>query len=237
MNYICLIDFQINTKKMQYFNDEFIIFFQNLAQNNNREWFLANKKTYENLVKSPFLKLVDDLISKINSEIEPINLTSKDCIFRINRDVRFAKEKQPYKTNISALINQYGKKDKENPGMYLEINADMVMIYGGCFMPAKENLDKIRWYIMDNKDEFEDIINEKNFVKYYKEILGEKNKIIPKEFKEFGKTYNLIYNKQFFYNHNLPHEFITSNNLLNVIYNHYLAGNQLQKFLVKALNQ
>jgi len=222
---------------MQYFNDEFSIFFENLAQNNNREWFLNNKKIYESEVKTPFLKLIDDLISKINTELEPISLTSKDCIFRINRDVRFAKEKHPYKTNVSALINQYGKKDKENPGMYLELNGNMVMIYGGCYNPSKENLDKIRWYIMDNKDEFENIINDNNFVKYYKSILGEKNKIIPKEFKEFGKEYGLIYNKQYYYNHNLPKEFITADKLIDVIYNHYLAGNKLQKFLTKALNQ
>lgn len=222
---------------MQYFNNDFILFFDDLAQNNNREWFLANKKIYEKIVKTPFLKLVDDLISKINTDLEPISLSSKDCIFRINRDVRFAKEKHPYKTNVSALINQYGKKDKENPGMYLELNSNLVMIYGGSYMPSKENLDKIRWYIMDNKDEFDKIINDTHFVKYYKTILGEKNKIIPKEFKEFGKDYKLIYNKQFYYNHNLPKEFITSDKLLDVIYNHYVAGYKLQKFLMRAMNQ
>jgi uncharacterized protein (TIGR02453 family) len=219
---------------MKYFDKDFNSFFNELTENNNRDWFILNKKRYENSVKNPFFRLVDDLIVIINKEIEPT--TAKESIFRINRDVRFSKEKQPYKTNVSALITPKGRKDKENPGLYIELNSNSLNIYGGCYMPNKENLDKIRWHILDNSKRFNGMVSDIEFTKFFKEIKGEKNKILPKEFKAASIDLPILYNKQFYYTNILPKEIIQSEKLVDIILNHYKAGLKLQSFFIEAIN-
>ena len=96
---------------MQYFIPDFIEFFKELAANNNKDWFDINRKRYTDVIKEPFKKFVLDLIvevGKVNPKIKDIE--PKDCIFRINRDIRFSKDKTPYKMNVSALIAPGGKR-------------------------------------------------------------------------------------------------------------------------------
>ena len=90
---------------MAFFTPDFLQFFIELAPNNNKDWFDINRKRYENSVKEPFKKFVQQLIgelAKSNPAFE--SLEAKDCIFRINRDVRFSKDKIPYKMMVSAVI-------------------------------------------------------------------------------------------------------------------------------------
>lgn len=221
---------------MKYFDNDFNKFFIELSENNNRDWFLANKSRYEKSIKMPFFQLVNDLIDEINKNVEPLNTTAKESIFRINRDVRFSKDKNPYKSNVSAIISPKGRKDKENPGMYLEINPVNIHIYGGCYMPNTENLDKIRWHIMENQKKFNDIINDKNFVEKYGQLIGEKNKVLNKVFKDAAQNMPILYNKQYYYHAAIPNNLILTENLLDTIIEYYKAGNKLQTFFIDAIN-
>ena len=104
---------------MAHFNLDYLLFFQELAQNNHKEWFDLNRSRYEKNVKVPFRDFTQVAIDTI-AKSDPLfkDLLAKDCVFRINRDIRFSKEKIPYKTMCSALISPNGKKSKAINGIY-----------------------------------------------------------------------------------------------------------------------
>lgn len=107
---------------MQYFTQEFIDFYIELSRNNHKDWFHANKKRYEAIVKEPFLQLLTDLIAEMQKHDPKLEITAKECILRVNRDIRFSQDKSPYKLHVSAVISRTGKKDKGYPGLHLELN-------------------------------------------------------------------------------------------------------------------
>ena len=85
---------------MAYFKKEYLDFFEDLEKNNEREWFQENKKRYEEYVKTPFSSFVNDLILSFHDIFPEMTMTSKEAIFRIYRDVRFSKDKKPYKNHL-----------------------------------------------------------------------------------------------------------------------------------------
>ena len=106
---------------MSHLNENYRQFFVDLAPNNTSEWFNTNRKRYEQDVKIPFNNLVTELISKLaNIDKNLEGVKAADCIFRINRDIRFAKDKTPYKLNMSAAIAPGGRKNMSYPGFYFE---------------------------------------------------------------------------------------------------------------------
>lgn len=218
---------------MKYFSPDFIQFFIDLAPNNNKEWFDANRKRYETNVKKPFEQFVSDLINEIHKIDESVNITYKEAIFRINKDVRFSKDKEPYKLNRSAIISPVGTKDKTIPGMYFEITPEEVGVYGGLYMPDKNQLQRVREEISSNLKKFNTLITEKEFVRIYGEILGEKNVRLPKEFNEIVKEQPLVANKQFYYYTKLPVEAIFKPNFLKTLTNYYILSKPICDFFMK----
>ena len=146
-------------------NQDYFDYFQDLSKNNDREWFNANKKRYEKSAKEPFIELVDKIVVALaDSEPELSLIPSKQMLFRINRDIRFAKDKRPYKEHLSASIGRFGTKDKLYPGHYFQLGAHESMIAGGAyFFEEKETLLRVRRYIMDNAERFSELINDENF--------------------------------------------------------------------------
>lgn len=220
---------------MNYFTNEFFRFFNGLELNNNTVWFNANKKDYENHVKKPFVALTEDIISRISEYDKTINIKASDCIFRINKDVRFAKEKIPYNVYVSANISRLGRKSHEFPGFYFQFNPDKMIIAGGAYMLEKEALQSIRSYILKHNNEFEKIINDPAFKSKMGELKGEKNKIIPAEFKSFSLTQPLIANKSFYFWVELDPKEIISANLAETLMEYYLVGKPFNDFLTKAM--
>ncbi|GAB5466250.1 MAG: hypothetical protein Kapaf2KO_16860 [Candidatus Kapaibacteriales bacterium] len=178
-------------------------FFSELKDNNNRDWFHENKKRYEKHVKKPFAALVADLLIAFQDQLG-IGLEPKDCIFRINRDIRFSKDKSPYKLNTSAVFAPGGKKDHSRPGLYVELGAEKMSIAGGSWMPDKEQLHKIRTYIASDTEKYNEVFSEKGFVSYFGEVKGDENKRLPKEFQEAGEICPDIYKKQFYWWADIP---------------------------------
>lgn len=220
---------------MAYFTDDFVQFFKELAANNNRDWFHANKKRYENSVKKPFENFISDIIAKVREQEPDLKLEPKEAIFRINRDIRFSKDKTPYKLNTSAIVAKGGRKGMHSPGMYIELNPEEVRVYGGIYMPDKDLLYSVREQITKNLTAFDKAINDKDFKKVYGTIQGEKNKIIPKEFKEAGEKQPLIYNKAFYYYTKLPVKSITSPKFADEVISAYGAAKPVREFLRKAV--
>jgi len=221
---------------MQFFSNEFILFFSKLEKNNNRDWFNENKTIFNNLVKEPFEIFIEALLNEIKEDDENIRLTPKEAIFRIYKDVRFSKDKTPYKTNVSAIISEGGRKDFTSPGIYLELNKDGLKFYGGAHFLERNQLQNLREFISDNLDEFHSLINDKKFKKNFGLILGEKNKRIPSEFKELNLTEPLIANKQFYFLKTLNSEKMLSKNLLKTVMDLYHIGKPFNEFLKIGMN-
>lgn len=142
-------------------------FLRNLKKNNNREWFEKNRAKYE-AAKADVEQNIAQVLDGIRSFDKriPSDLEAKKCMFRIYRDVRFAKDKRPYKTNIGAHVQPGGKK-AHGCGYYTHIEAGGAFLAGGIWQPPAEELAKIRQEIDYNFDEFKKIINAKEFKKHF----------------------------------------------------------------------
>lgn len=221
---------------MQYFNNDFLEFFKELSYNNNKEWFDANRKRYEQNVKNPFYNFVQDLIDEFRLVYPEIERDAKNCIFRINKDIRFSKDKTPYKLFTSALISPNGRKNISHPGFYIEFNPEFISIYAGIYMPDNTQIAKIRSYIFEHNEEFVEILNNKNFKNHFNEILGEKAVRIPKEYKEFGLIQPLIFNKQWYIHTQIDANLVLEKDLLNLILEYFNTALPLHYYINKALN-
>ena len=149
-----------------------IKFLKELKKNNNKSWFDVNRKFYEAAKEdfADFIQQVIDLHSKKDPSIN--NLLAKDCLFRINRDVRFAKDKSPYKSNMGASINQGGKKSTL-AGYYFHLEPGQGFAGGGIWMPMPEDLKKVRQEIDYNYSHFKKIISSKKFKAIYGDLSNE----------------------------------------------------------------
>ncbi|WP_421768696.1 DUF2461 domain-containing protein [Emticicia sp.] len=177
-----------------------IQFLSELKENNNKPWFDANRKTYE-IAKKNFAEVVDTLIKgigKFDKSIEEAQLEAKNCTFRINRDVRFSKNKDPYKTNFGASFNKGGKK-AHSAGYYVHIAPNECFIAGGIWMPEPEDLKKIRTEIDYNYEEIEGILNAESFKKYFPNGLDREAFTVrpPKGYDESNPAIELIKLKSF----------------------------------------
>jgi uncharacterized protein (TIGR02453 family) len=216
---------------MSYFSEDFLRFFIELAPNNNKDWFDLNRKRYEENIKKPFYAFTQHLIDKIaqkNSAFK--DLLAKDCVFRINRDIRFSKDKSPYKMQCSAVIAPNGKKSQAVNGVYFEFGPEHVRVYGGIYEIEKDDLTLIREGIANNLNEFQKIYNSKEFKSHFGSILGEKNKVIPSHLKEAASKEPLIYNKQWYFFQEFPAETILEPNLDQLVIDCYEAGRPIEQF-------
>jgi len=143
-----------------------IKFLKDLKKNNNKSWFEKNKQVYLDAKEDieNFTQLVIDGLGKIDADIAP--LQPRDCLFRIYRDVRFSKDKTPYKTNMGASFNRGGKK-VPTAGYYFHCEPGQSMAGGGLWMPMAPQLGKVRQEIDYSFDEWKKIIGQRNFKKYF----------------------------------------------------------------------
>ena len=223
---------------MAFFNPDFLQFFIDLAPNNNKDWFDLNRKRYENNVKEPFKFFVQHVINEIaKKDISFKELEAKDCIFRINRDIRFSKEKSPYKMMVSAVVASNGKKSKAVNGVYFEFGPEHVRVYGGVYEIDKDDLLTVREGIAADIPAFQKAYNNPVFKDVFGNILGEKNKIIPKELKEAAEKEPLIFNKQWYFYTQFEPEMVLDDKLDQLILNCYEAGRPVESFFNKLIKR
>jgi uncharacterized protein (TIGR02453 family) len=205
-------------------------FLNDLKLNNNRDWFYENNERYRNC-KNEFEIFVDNLIPMIKEFDDEIDVfSSKECMFRIYNDIRFSKNKVPYKTNFGASISKGGRKS-QFAGYYVHLEPGQSFIGGGIYMPQPDILKSIRTEVYENTEEFKKIINDKTFKKYYSEIYGEKLNSAPKDFPKDFSDIDLLKHKHYALVHNIQDSYWDSNKLLEDIcivfkiqykFNHFL---------------
>ncbi len=172
-------------------------FLKNLKKNNDKSWFEGHRKQYE-IAKADFLLLVGQVIKGISTFDKPIgNLEAKNCTFRINRDVRFSKNKAPYKSNMAAYFNKEGKKGLGS-GYYLHIEPGKSFAAGGIWMPEPAVLAGIRQEIDYSFADWKKIVESKAFKKIFSEgIKGDTLTRPPKGYDEANPAIEYLKMKSF----------------------------------------
>jgi len=173
-------------------------FLTDLAANNNRDWFTENKSRYEHSHKEMYL-FAENVLRRM-AEFDSISTPSgKKSLFRIYRDVRFSKNKEPYKTNRSGSFAREGA-DKRG-GYYFHIAPSNSFIGGGFFQPNKDDLNLIRKQIEMDASPLREVLENKKFKKYYGQLLGEQLKTAPRGFDKEDPNIDLLRHKSFYVMH------------------------------------
>lgn len=212
-------------------------FIKKLQKNNNKPWFEENRRSFD-LAKGDFEKLVKDIINyfgKTDTEIAP--LEAKNCIFRQYRDIRFSKDKTPYKTHMGASFDK-GGKNSGFAGYYLHIEpGNKSMAGGGIWMPEAAQLKKIRQEIDYSWNEFSDILNEKNFKKAFDDLAQGEFKLSrePKGYEKDNPGIEYLKLKSLVATQILTDDELTSAALLQKIVWTFTALMPLIKFINRSL--
>lgn len=159
-----------------------IAFLKKLKKNNNREWFQSHKSEFES-AREDYSEFIGTLIGEIaDFDGEVAGVEPKECLFRIYRDVRFSKDKSPYKTNFGAYIAPGGKKSGAT-GYYAHIEPGECFLAGGLYRPPTAQLNKVRKAIVSDPKRFSKIVEDRTFKKNFKDFTDtEKLKTAPRGF-------------------------------------------------------
>ncbi|MFO3727620.1 DUF2461 domain-containing protein [Butyricimonas muris] len=208
---------------------EIFRFLEALRENNDRDWFHANKEWYLRIKAEheAFINRVIAALAVVEPEVE--GLEAKDCIFRIYRDTRFSPNKQPYKTHIGAYMVRGGKKSPRS-GYYVHIEPGNCLLAGGVWCPEPSLLKALRQDVYDNIDEFTDIVRDKEFAKYYR-LDGEKLKKVPAPFpKDFPEAEMLKF-KAYTVTHGVPDAFFEGEDAVERVVDRLLLMKPFHRFL------
>lgn len=215
-------------------------FLRELKKNNTKEWFDTNRKKYEE-AKADFAALTNAVIHGLGKK-DPFvaSLLAKDCTFRINRDVRFSKNKDPYKTNMGMYLSRGGKKSLFS-GYYFHLEpGGNSFMGGGLYMPEPDVIKKVRQEIDYNWDEFSKIIGQKKFKTVYKELQREEGMVLSREPKGYEKdnpAIEYIKLKSWVVTAPVTDQLLTSDHLVKEIVAAFEALQPMIIFLNKALEE
>ncbi len=211
-------------------------FLSDLKENNYKEWFHENKPIYQKL-KKEFEQFVAHVIAETSQFDNSVqNLEPKHCVFRINRDVRFSKDKSPYKTNFGAYIVPGGKKSG-NAGYYIHIEPEGCFLAGGVYAPPADRLKALRTEIYENTEDFKKILADSTFKKLYsnlydKDMLKTAPKGFPKDFEDI----DLLKYKHYIASRNVDDNIVVSDNFVDEVRNTFKAAYPLNKFINEGIN-
>ena len=193
-----------------------ISFLRDLKLNNNRDWFNENKQRFNSIQSG-----VKEFANEVNESLKKSDDIEKLKIFRIYRDLRFSKDKTPYKKNIGMAFHR--AKPELRGGYYLEISADESFIAVGFWNPNKEDLFRIRKEIEVDGQEFKSVINHGKIKEIWGEIKGQEVKTSPKGFNVDHQHIDLIKKKQFIFIKKLSEEEILDENFQKKLVSYFVS--------------
>ena len=164
-----------------YFSPATFKFLRDLARNNNREWFAANKPRYEDVLRQPYLRLIADLqtpLAKISAHYRADPRAQGGSLFRIHRDTRYSHDKTPYKTWAGARFGHERRREIEAPSFYMHLQPGDCFAGGGIWHPESATLKKIREFLADNPATWKKAVHAKAFRERF-EFWGERLKRPP----------------------------------------------------------
>ena len=216
---------------------EAIQFLEDLIANNNTEWMHANKKRYENYKKDYYNYIASILaaLKPLDKSLEPLEV--KNCTFRINRDIRFSKDKSPYKTNMGVWFTQ-NKFSKNSPGYYIHFEKGKSFIAGGVWCPEPNELKRIRKEIDFFYEDLEAIINDKKFKSEFGALTRDENNTLKKAPKDFDPNHTAIdflKLKSFTASEKIDDELFLDKNFAKIVAQKLIVLKPLNDFLTRAL--
>ena len=204
------------------FSPKTIKFLKDLKANNNRDWFMANKQIYEEEIKQRTQSLVNEMAMAFASEDLPYLADIKKSLFRIYRDVRFSKNKEPYKTNAGVYFpykaGETGHKPGDGGGLYLHIEPGDCFIAAGRHMPSSEHLKGIRKKIDTDWKELEKIMKSKKLLNEFPDVFeSEKLKRMPRGYSEDHPAAELLKLKGYTVYTSIPQKDLNNRKLINML--------------------
>jgi len=223
----------------KHFDREFFGFLEELKLNNTREWFQANKERYRSVVQEPLLRFISDFadpLHDISREFVADPRPSGGSMFRIYRDVRFAKDKSPYKTHAAAQFRHRAGRDAHAPGFYLHLEPGNVFVGAGSWHPGGEAIGQIRTAIADNPKAWQKVLNSPGFFKRHR-LVGESLKRPPRGFDPEHPLIEEIKRKDFISIENFSQTKACSPGFFNVVADSFRTASPLVRFLTEAVGQ
>lgn len=212
-------------------------FFKELRQNNHKEWFDQNRKRYEK-VKADYLNLAGNILEEMKKVDESLDILSpKDCTFRINKDIRFSKDKTPYKTNLGIALHPFGKK-MQLAAYYIHLEEGQSFVGGGLWMPEAPLLAKLRKEINYFYQDLEGILSDPNFIKTYGELdvdPGQKLIRPPKGYEAENPAIEFLKLKSFTASRKIPDNMLTSEKLIPFVKESLTALKPMISFVNRGL--
>jgi uncharacterized protein (TIGR02453 family) len=210
-------------------------FLESLRKNNNREWFEANRKKYE-AAKENVKHVTETLIQALGEQDEELGqLLAKDCTFRINKDVRFSKNKAPYKSNMSCIFSK-GGKNSDKSGFYVHIEPDVAFVGAGYWAPEAKKLTAVRQEIDYNFEDWKNIISSKKFKATFEGGFSQENILQrpPKGYNIENPAIEVLKLKSFIVRKKLTDAELLDKNFVKTITNIYTVVKPMLDFLDEA---
>ena len=206
-------------------------FLRRLKRNNNREWFLANKEEYEEVLKKPMEDLVETLALEFARFAPEFQASPRASLYRIYRDTRFSKDKTPYKTHVAAVFPPKGLGKHGGAGFYFHISTRELLIGGGLYMPSPEDLQAVRTAIASDYPGFKAILQNRRFRRVFGELSGEQLTRVPRGFPAGHEAAAHLKLKQFLAARNLSPKVATSPGFQKTLLETFTTLTPLLRFL------
>ena len=215
---------------------EILDFLKELKYNNHKEWMDGHREQYHE-AKAKFEEFVNLMIIQIQQFDDRISgITSKKSIFRINRDIRFSKDKSPYKSNMGAFISEDGKKSFK-PGYYIHLQPENEsFMAGGIYAPPGDILKKIRQEVDYNPGELKSIVSTPEFKEFYGEIQGEKLKTAPQGYSVDHPNIGFLKLKSYVVMHNFSDKEVLADDFTETIINGFKILKPMNDYLDVAIS-
>lgn len=221
-----------------HFTDELWRFLIELSQNNDRDWFAANKQRYEDHVRGPALAIIRAMaprLAEVTPALEAVDEKVGGSLMRIYRDVRFSKDKSPYKTNVGIQFRHRAGKDVHAPGLYLHVDLDEVFVGFGVYRPERGPLQAIRSRIAERPDEWRAIIEGPAFAEGGWRQGGDSLKRAPRGFDKDHPLVDELKRKSYIAVRDLPPELVESPDLCDALVGHLRAVRPYGQFICDAI--
>ena len=189
-------------------------FLSALEANNNREWFNKHKEAYE-ASRQEMLAFADALIRLMNEGDVVENESGKKSIYRIYRDVRFSKNKEPYKIYWGGFLNRLGA-DRRG-GYHFQVQPGNSFVMGGFFGPNADDLLLLRQHLDADAEPLRNVLESETFKNYFGALMGDQVKTAPKGFKKDNENIDLIRYKQFLVKHSFTDQEVVSRNFVKKV--------------------
>ncbi len=219
------------------FTPKFFDFYQALAKNNNRDWFNEHKPDYRQAVVQPMCAFIDEMaprLKKISPHFIADSRPHGGSMFRIYRDVRFSKDKSPYKLHAACQFRHELGKDAHTVGFYVHISTEEAVFGGGIWLPPNEELLKIRNTIVDNPHAWGQIKSSRTVKKYFGGIGGDGLKRPPRGFDADHEHIEDLKRKSFFLMRREPPEIILDDGFVGEVDKTFRAAMPLMEYICYA---